>query len=110
MSAVFSPGHAVAIGVGADLPVTLDDAAGVARSLHDSNRCAYPSDQVRLLTGEDAYRDAVLSALDWLAVAAVPDATALFYFSGHGVETPDYYLMPYGYDLGGSTRKVLCEQ
>lgn len=100
MSAVFSLGYAVVIGIGADLPVTLDDAAGVAQLLHDSNRCAYPSDQVRLLTGEDAHRDAVLSALDWLAATAVPDATALVYFSGHGVETPDYYLMPYGYDLG----------
>lgn len=104
MSAVFSPGYAVGIGVGADLPVTLGDAAGVARLLPDPNRCAYPSAQVRLLTGEDVYRDAVLSALDWLAAAAVPDATALVYSSGQGVETPDYYLMPYGYNLGGSTR------
>ena len=86
MSAVFSPGYAVGIGVGADLPVTLDDAAGVARLLPDPNRCACPPDQVRVLTGEDVYRDAVLSALDWLAAVAVPDSTALVYLPGHGVD------------------------
>ena len=92
-------GYAVVVGVGADLPVTVDDAAAVADLLRDPSRCAYPPDQVRLLTDEGAHRDAVLSALDWLAEAAGPNATALVYFSGHGLETPDYYLMPYGYAL-----------
>ena len=95
----FTQGYAVVVGVGADLPVTVRDATGIADLLRDPDRCAYPADHVRLLTGEDARRDGVLSALDWLASAADPDATGLVYFSGHGTETPDYYLIPYGYDM-----------
>jgi hypothetical protein len=56
---------------------------------------------VHLLTGPDARRDLVLKALDRLAVQvkADPDATAVVYFSGHGVEAPDYYFLPYGYNV-----------
>jgi hypothetical protein len=99
MTETFNRGYAVVIGVGADLPVTVDDATAIAGLLRDPSRCAYPAEQVQLLTGDDAQRDAALSALDWLAEAAGPEATAVVYFSGHGLETPDYYLMPYGYDL-----------
>lgn len=99
MSSTFNQGYAVVVGVGADLPVTMDDAEGVADLLRDQSRCAYRPNQVELLTSEDARRDAVLSALDWLAEAAQSDATAVVYFSGHGLETPDYYLLPFGYDL-----------
>jgi uncharacterized caspase-like protein len=101
MPAVFSQGYAVIIGVGADLPVTVHDATAVADLLRDPARCAYPPDQVRLLTEEGARRDAILTALDWLALrtGANPEATAVVFFSGHGLEMPDYYLMPFGYDL-----------
>jgi len=87
------------VGVGADLPVTVTDATAIADLLSDPARCAYPPDQVKLLTGDHARREYVLSALGWLAQAAGPDATAVVYFSGHGMETPDYYLMPFGYDM-----------
>jgi hypothetical protein len=99
MTETFNQGYAVIIGVGADLAVTIEDAAAVAGLLRDPSRCAYPAHQVQLLTGDDAQRDAVLSALDWLAQAASPEATAVVYFSGHGLETPDYYLLPHGCDL-----------
>jgi hypothetical protein len=99
MTETFNQGYAVIIGVGADLAVTVDDAAAVASLLRDPSRCAYPAHQVQLLTGEEAHRDAVLSAIDWLTEAADPKATAVVYFSGHGLETPGYYLLPYGYDL-----------
>ena len=99
MSESFPHGYAVVVGVGADLPVTVTDATAIADLLRDPARCAYPADQVRLLTGERARREHVLSALDWLAQGAGPDATAVVYFSGHGMETPDYYLMPFGYNL-----------
>ena len=107
MPATFSQGYAVAVGAGADLPVTVDDAAAVADLLRDPGRCAYPPGQVRLLTGTEARRDAVLSALDWLAGAAGPEATAVVYFSGHGMETPDYFLLPYGYALTDLTGTAL---
>ena len=107
MSDLFTHGYGLVIGMGADLPVTIDDAQGVAALLRDPGRCAYPPDQVQLLTGPGARRGDVLTALDQLAtqVKADPDATAVVYFSGHGVETPDYYFLPYGYntaDLPGT--------
>lgn len=107
MPEIFNHGHALVIGAGADLPVTVNDATGVAALLADPGRCAYPPDQVRLLTGPAARRADVLAALDDLAarVQADPDATAVVYFSGHGVAAPDYYFLPYGYrvaDLPGT--------
>jgi hypothetical protein len=100
MSNLFTHGHALVIGMGADLPVTITDAQGVAALLRDPSRCAYPPEQVQLLTGTGARRADVLHALDKLAgqVKADPDATAVVYFSGHGTETPDYYFLPYGYN------------
>ena len=99
MSQTFNQGYAVVIGVGDDLPITIDDATAIANVLGDLSRCAYPTDQVRLLTGEKANRANVLSALSWLAETTGKDDTAIVYFSGHGIEKPDYYLMPYGYNL-----------
>ena len=96
MSQFFKQGYAVVVGVGGDLPVTVDDATAVANLLRDPSRCAYPTEQVRLLTEENANRTNVLSALSWLAETTGEDDTAIAYFSGHGIETPDYYLIPYG--------------
>lgn len=101
MNDFFLHGYAVVVGVGADLPITMNDARAITDLLRAPERCAYPSDQVQLLTGQAAQREAILSALDKLAgqVANDPQATAIVYFSGHGLETPDYYLMPFGYRL-----------
>ncbi|RMD66876.1 caspase family protein, partial [Candidatus Parcubacteria bacterium] len=107
MSDTFSTGYAVIIGVGADLPVTVQDARGVASILTDPTRCAYPSEHVRLLTAEEATVPHIRAALDWLAQVTGPDDTAMVYFSGHGVETPDYYLIPYGYDLADLRRTAI---
>ncbi|MEH1830722.1 MAG: caspase family protein [Nostoc sp.] len=100
MTQSFKQGYAVIVGVGADLPVTIDDATAVANLLRNSSRCAYPTEQVRLLTAEEANATNILSALSWLADVTGKDDTVIVYFSGHGMETPDYYLMPYGYNLG----------
>lgn len=95
----FSYGYAVVVGIGADLPVTVRDATAVANLLRDPSRCAYPSSQVRLLTGDHARREHIWDALDWLAGQASSETTAVVYFSGHGIEIPDYYFLPFGYDL-----------
>lgn len=97
-------GFALIIGVGADLPNTIDDAAGLADILRDPARCACPPDHVRLLTGEDARRAHILAALDVLVGSTNPESKVLVFFSGHGyrVSSPIgefYYLLPYGYDL-----------
>lgn len=108
MSELFTHGYALIIGIGADLPVTITDAQGVADFLRDRTRCAYPGEQVQLLTGPSARRADILQALDKLAeqVRADPDATVVVYFSGHGIETPsDHFFLPYGYntaDLPGT--------
>lgn len=101
--AQFQHGYALLIGVGADLPVTVDDATGIQDILIDSNRCAYPEQQVKLLTGETANRQGILDGLDWLQkkVQADTQATAVVYFSGHGGRTlSNYFLVPYEYDTG----------
>jgi hypothetical protein len=93
-----NPNRALIIGVGADLPVTVADAQGVASILADPGRCGFDPSNVRLLTGTDATRERVLQSLDELTTAA-GDTTIIVYFSGHGVESPDFHLLPYGYDL-----------
>ena len=102
--AVFDQGHALVVGVGADLPNTVDDATGLAGILMDPARCAYPGDQVHLLTGADATRERILSALDALARSASSESTVVVYYSGHGYRVAAltgefYYLMPHGYEL-----------
>lgn len=101
----FTPGCAVLVGVGADLPITVQDATALADLLHDPARCAFPPDQVQLLTASGATRAGALSALDALAKSAGPEATAIVYFSGHGYcvrssgERETFYLLPFGYDV-----------
>lgn len=104
---LFDQGHALVIGVGADLPNTVDDAAGLADILKDPTRCAYRPDRVHTLTGQNATRTAILSALDDLSNLQSPissQPTVLVYFSGHGYQVATsigeaYYLLPYGCDV-----------
>jgi hypothetical protein len=86
MTETFKPGHALIIGVGADLPNTIDDANGLATILRDEGRCAYPSAQVQLLIGSSATRAAILNTLDKLAQSTDQNATVVVYFSGHGYQ------------------------
>jgi hypothetical protein len=104
VSSIFTQGHALIIGVGDDLPNTVDDAVGLANVLKNPSHCAYPLNQVHLLTGPGATRNAVLSALDTLAKSTDSQSTVVVYFSGHGYRVTSslgtsYYLMPYGYDV-----------
>ncbi|MBN1322756.1 MAG: hypothetical protein JW986_01975 [Methanotrichaceae archaeon] len=46
----FTAGRTLLIGVGADLPSTVDDAKGLAGILVEPSRSAYPPEQVALLT------------------------------------------------------------
>lgn len=107
MSDRFEQGHACVIGVGGDLPSTATDAKGLAKILRDPERCAYPEEQVHLLTEANATRSNILHVLDTLANATNDESTILIYFSGHGHQLlkpfKSYFLMPYGYnteDLG----------
>lgn len=111
----FTQGHALSIGVGADLPNTVTDAAGIAALLRDGERCAYPTEQIQLLTEEKATRADILTALDHLANTTGPETTVVFYFSGHGYEvsTPigkQYFLMPHGYDTADLLNTAISGQ
>ena len=102
MSSRFTQGHACVIGIGGDLPSTVNDAEGLASILIDPERCAYPPEQVHLLTGDRATRKNILQTLETLATTTDDDATVLIYFSGHGYQltgvVDTYYFMPHGYD------------
>ncbi|NET36928.1 MAG: caspase family protein [Cyanothece sp. SIO1E1] len=104
MAQSFEHGHACVIGVGADLPNTVNDAKGLAKVLKDPERCAYLEEQVYLLTGEAATRSNIIQTLDSLANSTTGDSTVLIYFSGHGYQLhkpfKSYYLIPYGYERG----------
>jgi uncharacterized caspase-like protein len=102
---IFSAGHALVVGVGSsDLPNTVDDATALAKLLRDPECCAYPPDQVQILTEGDAARDSVLSALENLANQADGESTVIVYYSGHGTFVNgggkrEYFMLPFGYEL-----------
>jgi uncharacterized caspase-like protein len=118
MAEMFTQGFALAIGVGADLPYTVDDANALANILTDPGRCAYPESQVNLLVSEAATRDNILSALDRLAEINDPEATVTIYFSGHGQEvilssdtaSTQYYLIPYNCDRAQLNQTAISGQ
>lgn len=104
--------HAVIIGVGADLPVTVDDAKILHEILTDAATCKFAEKNVALLTEQAADRASVLAALDALAARAQGDTTAIVYFSGHGLDNKgrlksDYYLLPHGYDTADLPNTVI---
>lgn len=98
-------GQAVIIGVGADLPVTVQDAKALANLLVDPARCAFPPYQIHLLIEASATRPAILATLDRLAQDSKPDTTTIVYFAGHGYriqwlgQSEAFYLLPYGGNL-----------
>ncbi|MCA6373559.1 MAG: caspase family protein, partial [Cytophagales bacterium] len=102
MSDLFEQGYACVIGVGGDLPSTVNDAMVFAKILKDPERCAYPESQVQVLTGEQATRANIITALETLASTTNAESTVLVYFSGHGYQLSgaikSYFLMPHGYD------------
>ena len=81
MAKIFDQGYALIVGVGADLPNTVQDAQGLANILEDPTRCVYPSDQVHTLTGEQATAANIRTVLETLAESTNSESTVLFYFS-----------------------------
>ncbi len=104
----FAHGYALLIAVNENqipnyaLPTVAKDATAVRDVLIHPERCAYPADNVRLLLGRDATREGIRGGLAWLkeriAADSSGDATAVFFYSGHGAynsEDDSYYLLPY---------------
>ena len=101
MKTLFEQGHALLIGVGDDLPLTVNDATAIQNVLADPNLAGYPPENISLLVNEDADRKGILKALDDLVEKADENATVFIFYSGHGgVYEPwdQYYLVPNGFD------------
>jgi len=103
----FSYGHALIIGVGTyehpyipTVPTTAADARALAALLRNPALAAYPKAQVRVLTGAEATRSNIVTALEALADAA-HGGTALIFFAGHGEPVGgSYALLPHDAQLG----------
>lgn len=62
-----------------------NDANDIRNTLIAQNHCGYPPGNVHLLLDADATLANIRSELAWLAKAAGPNDSVIFYFSGHGV-------------------------
>lgn len=94
-------GYGLLVGVGDDLPVTVDDATGLYNILTNPKRAAYPPENVQLLTEKNTKRQDILAGLDKLIKQSKANniETAIVYYSGHGGKIGDeYYLAPFGRD------------
>ena len=90
---------ALIIGVGDDLPYTIDDAKKLRDTLVDPKLVGYPEENVILRTGKNADRKGILGAFDELKEKTDKHSSILFYYSGHGgkyVSKHKFYLQPYG--------------
>lgn len=102
---LFVQGHALVIGVDMyqdpglrNVSHTAADAKAVAAALHNPQVSGYPEQQVQLLTGSAATRNAVRKGLEHLARVTQSDDTVFLFFSGHGAFGADgtiYYLTTY---------------
>ncbi len=106
MAEIFEHGYAVIVGIDDNnikrlaLPSVAKDVQAVHDVLVHPERCAYKPENVKLLMGEKSTKTDILDALYWLQdkVAADAEATAVIYYSGHGMvdnATDQYYLIPY---------------
>jgi len=102
----FENGYALLIGTGSDEKIrsaTIGDAVQMQKVLLENTK--YPSDQVQLLTGENATLEKIKEGFNWLAekcggLDGGSGKTALILYSGHGRNPNDFvkefYLEPYG--------------
>ncbi len=109
----FPHGYAVIVGVAAysDTRLRLSeaivkDAMDMHTTLRDDNYCGYANNHVLLRYDAQATAETIRKDLQWLAQVTATDenATALFYFSGHGgrIEIDGevtHYLLPVDCDL-----------
>lgn len=98
MADLFTNAHALLIGVGADLPVTVNDASTIGNHLTDPSKAAYDPNNVSILTEKNATRGNILTSLDELISKTDENSKVIVYYSGHGATKDDkYYLVPNNY-------------
>lgn len=94
--------HALLIGIGNDLPLTIRDASALYNVLADEELAGYPLENIQLLTGKKATREGILDALDELIEKTDNDSSVLLFYSGHGGvidEQNQFYLVPNNFDV-----------
>jgi len=122
MPSQFEHGYALLIGVDQNfvpelaLPDVRKDLLALQDVLIHPDRCAYPAEQVKVITGAAATRQAIVDGLEWLGAALQEDtssnATALVYYSGHGLRDTSggaeaFYLIPYDVRKNGIKTRAL---
>jgi small nuclear ribonucleoprotein (snRNP)-like protein/transcription initiation factor TFIIIB Brf1 subunit/transcription initiation factor TFIIB len=75
---------ALIIGVGGDLPYSVQDAKNLYASFTNKNLIGYPKKNVIVLTEKQATHDGILKAFDKLKKLTNKDSTIILYYSGHG--------------------------
>lgn len=112
---VLENSHALLVGVSeykdntiASVPITLQDAEALKEVLVDPNLAGYPPTQVATLTGTNATRANILTALGNLADASNKKSTILIFLCAHGVPAPDgsYYFLSHEARRAGSNFEV----
>lgn len=110
MTATFTQGHALLIGVGShqhhaqlDVPITVTDAQAVQTVLQNPNLCGYPPEQVTLLSNSRATTAGILQTLTNLSQLEA-DQTLFLFFAGHGALGTDgrYHLLTHDVKLTGN--------
>lgn len=105
----FENGYALLVGVSdqedlaiPQLPDVENDINAVRDVLINPKYCAYNPENVFVLTGKEATKESIKKGLDWLDSKVKndtsEDATALFYFSGHGFQEDgesEHLLIPF---------------
>jgi pimeloyl-ACP methyl ester carboxylesterase len=93
--------HALLIGVGKDLPVTVLDAMAIYNLLADETLAGYNPENIILLTEKNATRQGILDGFDQLIANIDEDSSVLLFYSGHGgLYKPwnQFYLVPNNFD------------
>ena len=93
--------HALLIGIGNDLPVTVHDATAIHNILADQSIAGYNPDNIILLTDKEATRDGILEAFDLLISKIDEESSVFLFYSGHGgLYEPwnQFYLVPNNFD------------
>jgi hypothetical protein len=113
MAQTFGNACAVIIGVNESeiarlaLPTVAKDVQVVYDVLVHPERCGYKPENVKLISGSEATKNNIFDAFFWLQdkLQEDEDATAIVYYSGHGMfdrRANQYYLIPY--DIGEMRR------
>lgn len=76
------------------------DASDFSDALKKQGGKLYRSVEARLLTDDQANKDALLDGLEWIQKQTTSHDVAMIFLSGHGVRdgSGDYYYVPYNFD------------